>query len=478
MGAALLSWFEPSAFTPHGFCLLWDPGLIWLHLVSDVLIALSYFSIPLAIMAFVQRRRDFTYRGMAWLFAGFILFCGTTHLFSAWTLWYPHYWLEGALKAATAAISVATAVLLWPLIPKALALPSPAAMRAANVALEAQVLERTALVARLERREAELTELTATLERRIAQRTESLAAANRRFETALAASGVTVFTQDERLAYTYMSKDELGLKAEEFLGRTDQEVLPDPPLTALHAFKAHVLQSGQPARGEFQAGDNWFEVTCEPLPEGTGIICGAVEITGRKADEHRIRFLLHEVKHRVGNLLAVAQALLTQSAEDADSVPDLVERAGLRLQSLARSQQLLMREPEGGVTMGAVIHAQLTPFGGEGPQPFDVTGPQLQLDPSAVLHIGMAMHELATNAAKHGALSTPAGRVAIRWAVEDGTCHLTWRESGGPRVGPVRRKGFGSQVIEWAVAQAVQGQVALEFPPEGARWELRFPLPA
>ena len=144
MREAFLKWFEPSAFSPHGFCLLWEPGLIWLHAASDVVIALAYFSIPLAIAAFLRERRDFEYRWVGWLFAAFILACGTSHVVSVVTLWQPYYWLEGAVKAITALVSLATAVLLWPLIPKALALPSPAHMRQANTEL-------ASLVQRLER---------------------------------------------------------------------------------------------------------------------------------------------------------------------------------------------------------------------------------------------------------------------------------------------------------------------------------------
>jgi two-component sensor histidine kinase len=478
MLAVWSSWFEPSAFSPHGFCLAWEPALLWLHIISDGLIALAYFSIPLAILAFMRGRPDFTYRGMAWLFAGFILFCGTTHLFAIWTLWQPLYWLEGAIKAATAAISVATAILLWPLLPKALALPSPAALRAANGALELRVAERDALVRRLERREAELIELTATLEQRVAERTESLAAANRRFETALAASGVTVFTQDARLAYTYMSKGELGLEPEEFVGRTDQEVMPDPPLFALHAFKTRVLEGDEAARAEFQVGGQWFEVTAEPLPGGQGIICGAVDITRRKADEQRIRFLLHEVKHRAGNLLALAQAVLSQSARHAQSVPELMDGAGPRLQSLARTQRMLLLEREGPVTIQAVLRAHLPPFGGTPSPQFRTAGPEVFLTPPAAMHLGMALHELTTNAARHGALSSQAGRVEIRWEVVGEECRLVWQEQGGPAVAPPDRKGFGCEVIEWAVAQALEGQVTLDFPPDGLRWALRFPLGA
>lgn len=134
--------FEDSSFLPHGICLSWEPSLIWLHVASDGLIGLSYYSIPLALVAFVSRRRDVAYQWMFWLFAVFILACGTTHFFSIWTLWVPDYEIEGAIKAVTALASVLTAVALWVLLPKALALPRPTELRMANQALQREVEER------------------------------------------------------------------------------------------------------------------------------------------------------------------------------------------------------------------------------------------------------------------------------------------------------------------------------------------------
>jgi signal transduction histidine kinase/ActR/RegA family two-component response regulator len=133
---------QPSGLTPHGFCLLWDPGLIWLHAASDSLIMIAYYSIPLALIHFVRRRRDVAFSWIFWLFAAFILACGTTHLMSIVTLWEPLYWLDGAIKAITAILSVSTAIVLWPLIPRALALPSPAALREMNLELARQIAER------------------------------------------------------------------------------------------------------------------------------------------------------------------------------------------------------------------------------------------------------------------------------------------------------------------------------------------------
>jgi len=138
MFSALSQWlFDSSGLTPHGFCLLWEPGLIWTYAISDTAIAIAYFSIPLALAVIARRRRDLVFRPLLWLFAAFILLCGTTHWLDLLTLWLPAYGLEGLVKAATAIVSVFTAVALWRLLPQALAFPSPAQYREANAALAA-----------------------------------------------------------------------------------------------------------------------------------------------------------------------------------------------------------------------------------------------------------------------------------------------------------------------------------------------------
>lgn len=129
---ALLPSFLSSNFIPHGHCYLWKPQLVGLHLVSDLLIALAYYSIPLLLVFFVRQRRDIPFSWMFLLFGGFIVACGTTHIMAVWTLWHPTYWLSGFIKAITAGISTYTAVQLGPLIPQALALPSPAQLEEAN----------------------------------------------------------------------------------------------------------------------------------------------------------------------------------------------------------------------------------------------------------------------------------------------------------------------------------------------------------
>jgi signal transduction histidine kinase len=141
--------FDTAALTPHGYCLSWEPGLIALHVVSDGLITASYYSIPLAIALLLLRRGDVAFGWMAWLFAIFIMACGTTHLMGIWTLWYPHYLSDGVVKAVTAVASVMTAAALWPLLPRLVALPSPGLLLQANERLTQQIAERDAAVTAL-----------------------------------------------------------------------------------------------------------------------------------------------------------------------------------------------------------------------------------------------------------------------------------------------------------------------------------------
>jgi signal transduction histidine kinase/CheY-like chemotaxis protein len=150
---------DSSTLSPHGICLLWEPELIWLHVLSDAVIAASYFSIPFALAIIVSKRRDFQFGWVAWAFATFILACGLTHIFSIYTLWVPIYGIEGIVKAITAAASIVTAVMLWPLIPKVLAIPSAEQLHEAHVALEEEGKQRRASETLLQRfQEMEATE--------------------------------------------------------------------------------------------------------------------------------------------------------------------------------------------------------------------------------------------------------------------------------------------------------------------------------
>ena len=141
--------FSETGLPPHGFCLLWDPALIWLHSTSDIVIGLSYFAIPVALAAVVFNRRDFAFGWLFWMFALFILACGTTHFMDVWVLWHPDYAAQGLIKAATATASLLTATLLWPLVPKFVSFPTPVQFQRVSDLLESESVERQRAVAQL-----------------------------------------------------------------------------------------------------------------------------------------------------------------------------------------------------------------------------------------------------------------------------------------------------------------------------------------
>jgi PAS domain S-box-containing protein len=340
----------------------------------------------------------------------------------------------------------------------------------------------------LELREDTLRRLATGLERRIAQRTNSLAEANLRFHAALRASGVTVFTQDTALRYTWISKDLIGITADRIIGRAEDEVLPSATRSAITPVKREVLRTGEPARAEITVEDQgtrrWLDVTIDAQRDADGhiigIVCAAVDVTDQKERETRIRLLMRELTHRSKNLLTVIDAIARQTATHSDGVKDFLSRFRERLQSLAGSHDQLVQEDWQGAWLRELVLSQLGHYFDRDSKAIVIEGPRMRVAPEAAQHIGLALHELATNAAKYGALSQPSGQVRINWDVEqdeqgDPVCCMRWQESGGPPVAPPTRRGFGHVVIERTVARALGGSVHLDFAPEGVHWTLTFP---
>ncbi len=167
--------FFSKQYIPHGHCYLWQTELVWLHVLSDLLIMLAYYSIPLQLLYFVRRRADVPFKGIFVLFSLFIVTCGTTHLMAVWTLWHPAYWLSGALKAVTALVSCYTVLELAPILPQALAIPSPAKLKAVNRALEQEIAQRQQVEEKIRR-------LNEHLEQRVSDRIAELKKANQELE--------------------------------------------------------------------------------------------------------------------------------------------------------------------------------------------------------------------------------------------------------------------------------------------------------
>ena len=189
------------------------------------------------------------------------------------------------------------------------------------------------------------------------------------------------------------------------------------------------------------------------------------------AEAHRT-LLLHEMNHRIKNILAAVQAVANQTFKD-NATPESRAAFGSRLQAMAATQNLLVHENWESVDLRSAIEAVLAPFHHDR-QPIALDGPPLRISARAALAISMAVHELCTNAAKYGALSVPEGRVAIRWSLaEAGTrFRLGWTETGGPPVTPPEHSGFGTQLIRAALASELAGTAELDYPATGLRFAI------
>lgn len=196
--------------------------------------------------------------------------------------------------------------------------------------------------------------------------------------------------------------------------------------------------------------------------------------------EERLRFAARELSHRSKNLLTIVQAIARQIGSRSASINDFQMQFSQRLQGLSHSLNLLVEEDRRGAWIADLVRNQLDPFGEVDGVRITATGPAVFLYPEAAQSIGLALHELATNATKHGSLSVPEGVIAVHWELAPvgigRTCfRLRWRELNGPKVTPPTRSGFGHVVLQRTTGQALQGKVNHEFKADGVRWTLEVP---
>jgi len=219
-------------------------------------------------------------------------------------------------------------------------------------------------------------------------------------------------------------------------------------------------------------------VTVSPVRDALGRIVGASkivrDITDKRQTREQLHTLLAEVNHRSKNLLSLVQAIARQMTRQGQQLD--LDRFLERLQALAGNQDLLIRNDWRFIPLGELVRSQLRSFGDAIGSRIRIEGPSIELTPEAAQAIGMAMHELATNAAKYGALASKEGRIDIGWARNGLSFTMSWIEHGGPPVTPPRRSGFGSKVISDMVRLSLDGAVDVMFPPSGLRWHLACPI--
>jgi PAS domain S-box-containing protein len=205
------------------------------------------------------------------------------------------------------------------------------------------------------------------------------------------------------------------------------------------------------------------------------------DVTERRQAEERQTLLTQELNHRVKNTLATVQAIAAQTLADESDPKMFQDTFTKRLATLGRTHNALAQGDWRGARLSDLIWAELAPYLGEESDRCSAEGPAVDLAPGAALAVGMALHELATNAAKYGALSTPEGRVQARWQIDraNGAAKLRfeWREAGGPPIhGPPKRRGFGSRLIERGLAHQLNGEARLNFEATGVHFVLEAPL--
>jgi PAS domain S-box-containing protein len=199
----------------------------------------------------------------------------------------------------------------------------------------------------------------------------------------------------------------------------------------------------------------------------------AQDVTERKLHEEQVHLLMREVNHRAKNILSLVQAIARQTA--AREPEDFIGCFTERIQALAANQDLLIRNEWHGVHVEELVHAQLAHFADLVGSRIDVDGPKLYLSATAAQAIGLALHELATNAGKYGALSADAGRVDVHWRLDADIFAMSWTERNGPPVSRPERRGFGTTVVESMAKRTVDGEVQLDFAPSGVIWRLSCP---
>ena len=363
----LLLSLETAPSLPHGYCLLWQPGLVWLHAASDALIFAAYVTIPITLAHFLRQRRDLPFNWMVWCFVTFILACGATHALGVLNIWVPTWWVTGGVKALTALASVPTAILLARLVPQMVAIPSPVQLQRVNQSLELEVARRTRVEEELRRTQGEL-------ERRVEARTSELAEANaslRLLESAVqqASDGVTITTAEldppgPRIVYANPAFTALtGYPLDDVLGRTPRMLHgPKTDRTVLDRMRA-TLEAGEAFAGEVvnytrEARQFLMQWRVTPLRDRGGTVTHYVGIQRDVTEQRSIEAQLQQaqkmeavgqlaggIAHDFNNLLTAIQgncALLLPSVPPQDPRREFIEEiehAGERAAQL--TQQLL-----------------------------------------------------------------------------------------------------------------------------------------
>jgi PAS domain S-box-containing protein len=292
-----------------------------------------------------------------------------------------------------------------------------------------------------------------------------------------------VFVSDAHSRYIYVNPagaEMLGYAGEELIGRSVAEIIDAVEIPRVEAWR--VARPTTPQRGEWRLkrrDGSWVDVEISAHILADGRWFGMVrDVTERRESEERLTLLAREVDHRANNLLAVVQGAITLSNAETPAALKAVLLG--RVSALARAHQLLAGGRWTGADLRQLVEEELHPFAGDGAPRVTIVGEPYALSPAAAQGVAMAVHELATNAIKHGALSTPAGRVAVSWtqATDEAPAVITWRETGGPPVGEPTQRGLGMNLLARALTGTAGGRTLIKWAPDGLVCELWLGRPS
>ncbi|MFJ6023666.1 sensor histidine kinase [Brevundimonas sp. NPDC092305] len=274
-------------------------------------------------------------------------------------------------------------------------------------------------------------------------------------------------------------------------GKPIRDALPELAGQGYYEFLDNVYTTGEPYEGrasrvQLQRTPDapletvYLDFICQPIRDAAGAVTGIFvqghDVTNNVVAAERQKLMIDELNHRVKNTLATVQSIAMQTARSHDDPRTFAESFQARLLALSHTHDLLTRSHwEGALLLDILQHET----DAHGAHRVTLNGPRIELEPAAALSLGMIFHELATNAAKYGALSAPDGRVMVDWSVADLTDRrltVSWHEIDGPVVTPPERRGFGSRLIERNVRHDLAGDVELDYAPQGFRAEFSIPL--
>jgi PAS domain S-box-containing protein len=338
METFLVKLFSSGELTPHGFCLLWRPELLLLHVTSDAAIAVSYYVIPLALAYFVWKRKDVAFGWVFWAFAAFILACGTTHWLEIWTIWHPDYGLQGAVKFATAIASMGTAIAVWLLMPRALALPSPAQYREISAALSTEIDQHHQASRALEANEERY--------RRLLESISDYAIFS------LDASGVILdWNKGGESIKGYAADEVIGRHFSIFYAAEDRDR--GMPLHALQEAQRNGRYEAEALRVRKDGSQFWANVVIQPIRDNSGTLVGFAKITRdigyRRELEERLRQsqkmeaigqLIGGIAHDFNNHLMVILAGLDRARTMAAESAHLRRAVELAIRGAERASSL------------------------------------------------------------------------------------------------------------------------------------------